>query len=312
MNQKNYFKRFQRASARYGLSVFYRVFSVLPFWIIRGIATILLAIGFSLILRQKKVARESLKIAFGKEKSKEEVESIMNQCFMNLGWNMVEMIYSLSHAQEVPRHITVEGQQYLDQALAKGRGVVAVTAHFGNFPLMMLYFAVQKYKTNAIIRPARDEKLEEFLLQKRKECGLNTVYAVPRHQCVTEAIKVLRNNEILFVPMDQNFGSSGGIYVDFFGQKAATATGPIVFASRTQAAIVPMFIVRQGRDTHKIIIEKPLELEKGSNDDEMMYKNISKLTNLIEQYIRRYPYEWGWMHRRWKTREYESKYLPNA
>jgi len=113
-------------------------------------------------------------------------------------------------------------------------------------------------------------------------------------------LDVLRNNEILFVPLDQNFGS-GGVYVEFFGQKAATATGPVVFAKRTNATILPMFIIRVTDDTHKIIIKEPLILEEGFDEQDTIYKSTKKITSMIEEYVRRYPHEWGWMHRRWKS-----------
>jgi KDO2-lipid IV(A) lauroyltransferase len=106
---------------------------------------------------------------------------------------------------------------------------------------------------------------------------------------------------LLFVPIDQNFGE-GGIFVDFFGRKAATATGPIILAKRTKAAIIPCFIIRQRDDTHKIIFEPPLKLEEGKDEETNILINIQRLTNIIELYIRKYPAEWSWVHRRWKSR----------
>ena len=87
------------------------------------------------------------------------------------------------------------------------------------------------------------KKLEDHLYHKRLAAGLKTIYAIPRKACVNESIKVLRDNEMLFVPLDQNAGSGGSVFVDFFGQKAATATGPIIFSRRTGAPIIPMFIM---------------------------------------------------------------------
>ena len=262
-----------------------------------------MAVGYGLVGRQKKIARESLKIAFGDSKTDEEIAQIVRQCFHNLGRGMVEMLYYLSHPNKVEQFVHFEGQEHLDNALKQGKGVVAITAHFGNFPLMMLYCALKGYPSNSIIRPTRDQKLEKYLFRKRKESGLNTVYAVPRKECVSQSLKVLRNNEVLFIPMDQNFGSAGGVFVDFFGQKAATATGPVVFAKRTGALIVPMFIVRDGdSNRHKVIIEKPITLVEKETEDQTLSYNIGVITHLIEQYIRQYPHEWGWMHRRWKSK----------
>ena len=111
----------------------------------------------------------------------------------------------------------------------------------------------------------------------------------------------------MFVLLDQNFGSQGGIYVDFFGQKAATATGPVIFALRTGAPIVPMFTIREGKEKHRVIIEEPMELIKKETDEETIYFNTVRITNLIEKYIRKYPDERGWMHRRWKSRPKEER-----
>lgn len=312
MDIKRQIKYFQRATARHGLFIFYWLYSKMPYGLIRGMTRLLNEFAFRLVIRQRRTAKKSLNKAFGREKSDDEINRILKVCFFNFGRGMSEMLYYLSHPKMVSQKVVIEGKENLENALAGGNGVIAVTAHFGNFPLMMLNFALEGYKTNCVIRPTRDEKVEEFLFEKRTKVGLNTIYALPRNECVSNSLKVLRNNEILFIPIDQNFGNGSGVFVEFFGQKAATATGPVIFAKRTGAALLPMFIFRNGDDTHRIIIEAPLTLEESDDEEEMITKNMSKLTKRIEQYIRKYPHEWGWMHRRWKSRPYNTKYLPNA
>ena len=293
---------FQRATARYGLYSSAWLFERLPYGVVKFITGILLSIGFRCTIRQRRIAEESINIAFGDGKSPEEKRTIIKKCFENFGRGMTEMLYYLAHPEAVDDKIIIEGKERLDAAVAKGKGVVAVTAHFGNFALMMLALARQGYAVSSIIRPARDEKLSEYLHKKRMDVGLGTVFAIPRKECVSNSLKELRDGKLLFIPIDQNFGSGGGVYVDFFGQKAATATGPAVFAMRTGAAIVPMFILRQENDRHKIVIEPPIALEERADEKEVIAATMAKITNLIEKYIRRYPHEWAWMHRRWKSR----------
>lgn len=302
MSSHKRLKTFQRALARYGLYTFAWLFKRLPFGFVRFCTGILVAIGYRCTIRQRAIAEESMDIAFGDEKSTEEKKAIIKQCFENFGRGMTEMLYYMAHPQEVSQKVVFQGKEHLDQACAQNRGVIAVTAHFGNFPLMMLACAQMGYKTSSIIRQARDEELSDYLDKKRTEVGLKTIYATPRQACVTNSLKELRGNGLLFMPIDQNFGSGGGVYVNFFGQKAATATGPAVFAMRTGAVILPMFIVRQSDNTHKIIIEPPLPLAERSDEKEVITATMAKITDLIEQYIRRYPHEWAWMHRRWKSR----------
>ena len=302
MDLNKQIKIFKRTLARRGLFLSAWLAGKLPLRLLRMVIHFLMAIAFRLVIKQRAMAKESLLIAFGKEKDLKEINRIVRNCFENIGEGMIEMLYFLNHPDKVFGQVVVEGKEYLDSALKEGKGAIAVTAHFGNFPLMMLYCALSGYQTNAIIRPTRDEVLEEYLLERRTRVGLKTVYAVPRKECVANSLKVLRDNELLFIPLDQNFGSSGGVFVDFFGQKAATATGPIIFSLRTKAPILPMFIIREQGNRHKIIIEPPLALEQSVHEDEMILFNTAKITKMIEQYIRKYPQEWGWMHRRWKSR----------
>ncbi len=303
MNLKDFIKNFQRATARYGLFTFSWLAKWVPLKAVRILATGATAVGFCLVIKQRRFAKESLQTAFGNEKTPQEIDHIIQKCFYNLSQGMTEMLYFLSHHKDVSGYVFFEGKEHLDRALGQGRGVIAVTAHFGSFPLMMLHCALSGYPTNAILRPTRDQKIEEYLSRRRKESGIKGIYAIPRRECVVNSLKVLRNNELLFIPLDQNFGSGGGVFVDFFGQKAATATGPVVLARRTGSPILPMFIIRQDDNRHKIIVEPPFVLETTDNEEQDIFKNIARLTALIEQYIRRYPHEWGWMHRRWKSKQ---------
>lgn len=295
-------KILKRAMARYGLYFSTWLLNSFPYSIVRSLTHAFIALGFRCTLRQRKIALESLNIAFGQEKSPQEIDSIVRDCFENLGRGMIELIYFMEHPKMISERVFFEGKEFLDEAFKAGKGVIAVSAHFGNFPLMLLRFAREGYKTNAIIRPARDQEIEKNFFKQRSKLGLNTIYSQPRRECVETSLKVLRQNELLFIPLDQNFGNGGGVFVDFFGQKAATATGPVVFAMRTKAPILPMFVIRQKDDTHKIIIEPPLQLEESADDKEMIQRNTAKITRTIERYIRQYPQEWSWMHRRWKSR----------
>ncbi len=295
-------KIFKRSSARNGLYISTWLLTRLPYGAARAVTNILITIGFKFTIRQKKIAHESLCIAFGKEKSPKEIDTIVKDCFWNLGKGMIELIYFMSHPHMIKEKVAFEGKEHLDEALSGGHGVIAISAHFGNFPLMLLRIAQEGYKTNAIIRPTRDKEIEAYFQRQRTKLGLNTIYSHPRKQCVDASLRALRNNEFLFIPLDQNFGSDGGVFVDFFGQKAATATGPVVFAMRAKSPLLPMFIVREKDDSHKIIIEPPFSLETKGDDKEMIFVNTSRITQVIEKYVRKYPQEWGWMHRRWKSR----------
>ncbi len=300
MDFRTFQKKMSRAAARYGMLLGCFLVEHLPFVMVRGVLNFLLSAAFRVTFRLKRIARESLRIAFGQEKTQEQIEQIVQDCFKTIRKGIIELLYFSRYPKEVVNLFSFEGKERLDDALKKGKGVILVTAHYGNFPLMMLQMAQMGYKVNVIMRRARDEKIADVILKIMDREKVHTIYTQPRRQCVLESLKVLRNNELLFILMDQHFGSEGGVFVEFFGQQAATAPGAVVIANRTGAPILPVFNVRQEGSQQKIFIEPEMPLKKCGSDEETIRRNVAALTKIIEQYIRRYPHEWGWMHKRWK------------
>ncbi|PIP20802.1 MAG: hypothetical protein COX40_02790 [Candidatus Omnitrophica bacterium CG23_combo_of_CG06-09_8_20_14_all_40_11] len=301
MDSKKIRKSIGRFFGWIGLIFSSLIIKVIPERCVYSFAKNAARLGFIIASKQRKIALESLTIAFEREKSKAQIQQIAKDCFIFMAKSGLEIIFFMDKPKLFKKRVEFVGKENLEAALAKGKGVILVSAHFGNFPLLMACLSLEGYKTAGIMRYMRDVRAEKFFMAKRIKLGIKTIYNQPRRLCVETALKTLRNNELVFIPMDQNFGT-GGVFVDFFGKKAATATGPVVLALRTKATIIPSFIVRQKDDRHKIIFEEPLNLEEGKTYQETVAINIQRLTNIIESYIRKYPAEWGWVHRRWKSR----------
>lgn len=308
MDLKKTRKSFLRFLSWAGLSLSSLIIKFLPYRSLYGFANLVSFLAFRFAVKQRRIALESLSLAFGQEKSKEEIEKIARDCFTFMAKSAVELMFLMDKPLLLKQRVSFEGEENLRQALAGGCGVILVSAHFGNFPLLLGRLAAEDYQVAGIMKPMHDSRVEKIFLEKRKKFGVKTIYSQPRNECVNKTIQALRNNELVFIPIDQNFGA-GGVFVNFFGKKAATAAGPIVLAQRTQAALLPCFIARQPDDTHKIIFEPALNLEKSGNAEETVLINIQRLTDIIESYIRKYPAEWGWIHRRWK-RQPESDCVP--
>lgn len=299
------FKKIRTSISRFlawlGLNTCSLIIEVMPRRLLYGFARNIGSLGYYLAARQRKIALESLRIAFGQEKPDSELRQIAKDCFILIAKSAVELIFLMDRPALLRQRVHMAGRDHLDASLSRGKGVILVSAHFGNFPLLLAKLSLEGYKVAGIMRYMRDARVEKIFLAKRQRLGIKTIYSQPRNVCVETTIRSLRNNEIVFIPLDQNFGT-GGVYVDFFGKKAATATGPAVLAQRTQAAVIPCFIIRQKDDTHKIILEQAIALEAGKDAEETVTANIQKLTGIIESYIRRYPAEWGWIHKRWKSK----------
>jgi KDO2-lipid IV(A) lauroyltransferase len=257
-------------------------------------------LGF-ILLKHKKVAWAGLESAFGKELSLPERKRVVRECFSSMAKSAGELFFTVRRPDFCRSIVRIRNPEILDKAFKAGKGVILVSAHFGNFPLMLVKLSLEGYKTAVIMRPLKESRVDEIFKAEIKRLDIKTILSIPRRACVEEAIRSLRHNRALLIPLDQNFGSSG-VFVNFFGTKAATATGPVVLAQRTGAAIVPCFIVRREDDTHDVFFEPPVKLESGKDEQEVITRNIQKITDVIELYIRKYPAQWSWIHRRWKAR----------
>lgn len=305
-NFKKQLKFWQRDLARNVMVFFFWLITFLPYGVIKFLMRIFFWIAFHFTVRLKTISRETLTIALGREKTPEEIEEISRGCFEALGTGITELLYYFRFPEKLKGRYTIVGKEHLDRALAQGRGVVAATAHFGNFPLMMISLVQSGYSVNVLMRRIRDQKAQDILTSIMTRLNVKFIFSLPRRECVSSCLRALRKNEILFMLMDQNFGSEGGVYVDFFGQKAATAPGPVVFALRANAPVMTIFNVRGQDGISRIHIEPEVKMEHRENYDATILVNVSRLTNIIERYIRKYPTHWGWMHRRFKSQSTEG------
>lgn len=302
MKIKEIKKQIKRGIAFHALRVCYVVLCFIPKPVVYFLAEFCAKIGYFIAIRHRRTAYESLNIAFGNDKTPAEIKKIVKDCFTNMAKGILEMLAHSNDPQSLGRLVSFEGKDNLDCALSKGKGVIIISGHFGNFPLLLAKLAVSGYKVNILLRKMRDGKTDEYFNRKRLALGIKSIYTQSRIACVSNSINALRNNEIVFMLMDQNFGSGSGVFVDFFGRKAATATGPVIFALRTGAPIIPVFIMRNpDGKTHKLIIEPELLLADALDKDKVIQESTAKITAIIERYVRKFPAEWGWIHRRWKN-----------
>ncbi len=296
------FKHLQRAFAR---NIFYcarTVIKHIPYPVYRVISIFFLWLGYLIMYKRRTIMKHNLDLAYGDSITSEEKRDILNQCYKNVGQGMIDLIYFIDRPEEVKKRVRFEGWENLEKALEGGKGVIFLSGHFGIFILLYIRMALAGHEANVIMRPVRDDDLEEYITKFRKENGINTIYALPPMRCVTQCLKALRKNGVLFILLDQHYGSEGGVKVDFFGQPAATATGPVVFNSRTGSPVLPIFIVREGEGNyHKIVIEPPVDIQEHDDPQEKIRINIQNMSDIIEKYVRAYPHEWsGWLHKRWK------------
>ena len=122
--------------------------------------------------------------------------------------------------------------------------------------------------------------------------------------------RVLRRGELLGILADLNVQEKEGVFVDFFGVPASTTTSIAKLALSTGAAVLPAFAVwEQAKGKYVVYLEPPIEYEQGDVSDERVRVLTQKITNVVEKYVRKYPEQWLWIHKRWNTRPKGEKNL---
>ncbi len=244
----------------------------LPQWLslksLYFVADIFGKIGFCLMRKRRQIAYHNLQIAFGNSKTKRECDKIVKTIFRDTAKNVLE-VAKLIYADPnfLKEIISIDGLEYLDNALSQGKGVVAISAHMGNFILIGPRLTLEGHRFNLILRNPKDNILAKTLSDIRIKIGLDSIPDKPRRTCVAKSLASLKNNSILYLQIDQN-ASSQDLWVDFFGWLVPTFRGPVVFSFRTGAPILPMFIIRDASNHHKLIIKPPFKLINTENKED--------------------------------------------
>jgi KDO2-lipid IV(A) lauroyltransferase len=258
--------------------------------------------GFSYVIlpKYRNLALENLTHAFGKEKSPKEIKALARKVFENLGKNAFELVqFPRINEKNLHKLVTLEGRENLDAGYAKGKGIVVITAHFGNWELMAATLRLNGCPGVTIGRRIYFYKYDQLLNYFRRVHDVNVIY---RDDSPRKMLKVLKENRIVGVVADQDVDSVEGVFVDFFGRPAYTPIGPVGLARATGAALIPVLIRRNPDDTHTVIALKEIELIDTGDKEKDMVENTRRWSTVIESYIREHPEQWVWMHKRWKTR----------
>jgi KDO2-lipid IV(A) lauroyltransferase len=255
--------------------------------------------AFFLLVKERRKALHHLQLAMGGERSFEDRKRIALESFRNLGRTFFEvLILDRLTPDELDRLVTFEGEESLKAAAAKGRGVLFVTAHIGNWELMGGIVA-KRYPLAVVAAPIYDRRVEKIMIRLRAAHGIETLIR-DSPSALKRLIAMLRRGGVVGLLIDQDT-KTDGVFVPFFHQEAFTPTGPASLAFRTGAAVVVGFIIREGLERHRIILHGPLDLPRTGDIEQDVRVQTARFTKMIEEQIRRTPEQWIWMHRRWKT-----------
>jgi KDO2-lipid IV(A) lauroyltransferase len=201
------------------------------------------------------------------------------------------------------KNIAVRGEAHLEGALKRGKGVIAVSAHIGNFPIIAAKMASLGYPFFLIAKDPNNVFLIDAFRQWMKRYGVGYIPYKPRRKCASVSLSVLMNNGVVLLLIDQNPRKKYGIPVEFFGYQVPTYGGLVTLAKRTGAAAIPLFIHRNHDDTETIEILPEVLLKESGNYEQDLVDNLRIFNRLCESWIMQYPEQWWWIHRRFRHAE---------
>lgn len=248
----------------------------------------------------RRLSLENLALAFP-EKSEGERRRIARASFARVGECAMEW-FAVSRRPDYARRVILEGREHLDAARAKGKGVLWVTGHVGNWELMAAATALAGYPCAVIATVVRYERINRLTIEERGRLGIATIQR-ETPSAGRDLLKTLRRNDMIGILMDHDSKRIPCVQVPFFGRPAWTAVGVAELSLRFGAPAVSGFFRREPDGTMRVRIAPPIWPPEGvPKEDQLRVARelTAKYTQRIEEFVRAHPEDWAWMHRRWR------------
>ena len=245
----------------------------------------------------RKNLRENLKVVL-KTDDKKVINRHIRNIFRNFAKYLADFFRFSALTQEyILSWVSVKGKENLDKALAKAKGVIALSVHIGSWELGGAVIASLGYPFYAVVLDHKDKRVNDFFLRQRSAVNMKAISMGPQ---LKSCFHVLKRNSVLAIMGDRDFSDHGrGIKVNFFGRPTILPRGPAFFSLKTGAPIIPTFLIRKKDDTVELVFEEPLMTIETGNPDKDIKSTMEKYISVIERYIKSYPDQWYAFRKIW-------------
>ncbi|HGY54360.1 MAG TPA: hypothetical protein ENK44_01535 [Caldithrix abyssi] len=290
----------------YGL---FRLFRNISFKTGKKIASLLYFLVAVLFRYRKKVILENLHRVYGTRLPDDE-RTLLRSIYKNFIYLWMEFLQSGKMIEDaVDKHFTFYNIEILNEGIESGKGVLLLSSHFGNFEWLAQVLPKMGYSVSGIAKRQSNPYVNAFVEERRTRTGLQIIYT---RDAVKQSLKALKRGEIVALVADQD-ARDRGVFVDFMGLPSSTAVGPAVMHLRSGAPIILIISIRKDYGRFDVYFEEIVPV--GQNKEEVTNDEIVHITQMhaaaLERWVRKYPEQWFWMHRRWKTKPEEELRIEN-
>ncbi len=272
----------------------------LPRGVSRGVGAGLGAVAWHAVPRLRQVGMRNLELAFPAW-TEGQRRGVLRRLYRNLGWQLAEFCQMPGYTREGTREfIRYEGLEHYLAARERGQGVLIVTGHLGAWELSSFWHSLMGNPMAMVIRRLDNERVDGLVNGIRCLHGNRVLH---KDDFARGLIGAMRRGESVGILMDTNMTPPQGVFVPYFGREACTASGLARVARKTGAAVLPGFLLwEESEGKYVLHFGEEIEVAAGGTDEEDAVRNTARFTAVIEDWVRRYPDQWLWVHRRWKTR----------
>lgn len=272
----------------------------LPRGVARAVGAGVGLLAYAAVGRLRRVGDSNLRLAFPEMPARER-KAILRTSFLRMGWQLAEFAqmrrYTAAGAQ---RFIRYEGLANYMAAREAGRGVLVLTGHLGAWELSSFFHSLMGYPMGMVIRRLDNPQVDTYVNAIRTLHGNRVLH---KDDFARGLLKAMHRGETVGILMDTNMTPPQGVFVPFFGKDACTASGLARVAARSGAAVLPGFLLWEADEARYVLHFGPaLHVTNTGEAEADALTNTALFTRTLEEWIRRYPEQWLWVHRRWKTR----------
>lgn len=262
----------------------------------KGIFTALASLAHRLAGKRNRVIRQNLSFAFQESLSESETDEIERYCYRNLALNLLQVMENRRNsAEDLERMVTFENREKLDAILAEGRGVIFISAHFGNWEIGASALSALITPITAIYKGLNRPEFDPYLLEARSR---HRMEMTEKEGAIKHLTRTLKNGGSVSLLIDQASNAKYGVETSFFGHSTYHVSIPAVLSYKYNAPIVALYILTTDEEHYTIRFEEPIEVK--SDDPQAILDATQSQVSTLERIIRANPKFWFWLHKRWK------------